>query len=66
MPVTFLFIPDEEVGSPSTRALIETGAVDLSGLLSDIRPAGEAAKAYPAALLDSDCLKMALDWRTPQ
>jgi glutamate carboxypeptidase len=26
IPVTFLFIPDEEIGSPSTRALIETEA----------------------------------------
>src|SRR5690606_3182316 len=26
LPVTFLFIPDEEVGSPSTRALIEAEA----------------------------------------
>lgn len=63
MRVAAEWTPDDLV---STRALIETGAVDLSGLLSDIRPAGEAAKAYPAALLDSDCLKMALDWRTPQ
>lgn len=26
LPVTFMFIPDEEIGSPSTRALIETEA----------------------------------------
>ena len=26
LPVTFLFIPDEEIGSPSTRTLIETEA----------------------------------------
>ncbi|HTU94382.1 MAG TPA: M20/M25/M40 family metallo-hydrolase [Solirubrobacteraceae bacterium] len=26
LPVTFLFIPDEEIGSPTTRALIETEA----------------------------------------
>ncbi|GIT48160.1 MAG: hypothetical protein Ct9H300mP14_00880 [Gammaproteobacteria bacterium] len=26
VPVTFMFIPDEEIGSPSTRALIEAQA----------------------------------------
>ncbi|MBX7497079.1 chlorophyll synthesis pathway protein BchC [Qipengyuania sp. 6B39] len=47
----------------STRAMIDAGALDLSGLVSDIRPAAEAEEAYPAALLDPDCLKMVLDWR---
>lgn len=47
----------------STRALVDSGALDLSGLVSDIRPAVEAPEAYPEALLDPECLKMALDWR---
>ena len=46
----------------STRAMIDAGALQLDGLVSDIRPASEAEKAYPAALLDPDCLKMVLDW----
>ena len=46
----------------STRALIETGALDLSGLITDIKPAEEAERAYPAAFLERDCLKMVLDW----
>lgn len=47
----------------STRAMIEAGALDLSELVSDTSPATEAERAYPAALLDADCLKMVLDWR---
>ena len=46
----------------STQALIETGAVSLDGLITDIRPASEAEKAYPAAFTEIDCLKMVLDW----
>lgn len=47
----------------ATRALIESGALDLSGLVSHVRPATEATSAYPAAFLEPDCLKMVLDWR---
>lgn len=46
----------------STRALIESGALDLTGLVSHQRPAEEAPDAYPEAFLDTDCLKMVLDW----
>jgi 3-hydroxyethyl bacteriochlorophyllide a dehydrogenase len=46
----------------STRAMIDTGALDLSGLVSHQRPAEEAPDAYPDAFLDADCLKMVLDW----
>ncbi|MGF1549891.1 MAG: chlorophyll synthesis pathway protein BchC [Sphingomonadaceae bacterium] len=46
-----------------TRALIEKGALDLGGLVSDIRPVEEAAEAYPYAFSDSRCLKMVFDWR---
>jgi 3-hydroxyethyl bacteriochlorophyllide a dehydrogenase len=50
----------EDLGK--TRALIETGKLDLSGLITDVRPAREAEEAYPAAFFDRDCLKMVLDW----
>ncbi|MEL6878850.1 MAG: chlorophyll synthesis pathway protein BchC [Pseudomonadota bacterium] len=46
-----------------TSDLIETGQLDLSGLVSDRRPADEATSAYPHAFGDPDCLKMVLDWR---
>jgi bacteriochlorophyllide a dehydrogenase len=47
----------------SVHALIETGALDLSGLISCIEPAANAADAYPTAFEDPNCLKMVLDWR---
>ena len=46
----------------ATGAIIESGALALDGLVSDIRPATEAEQAYPTALLDAGCLKMVLDW----
>lgn len=47
----------------SVHALIETGALDLSGLISRIEPASQAHTAYPEAFENPDCLKMVLDWR---
>jgi bacteriochlorophyllide a dehydrogenase len=47
----------------SVHALIETGALDLSGLITAIEPAANAATAYPVAFENPDCLKMVLDWR---
>jgi bacteriochlorophyllide a dehydrogenase len=47
----------------SVHALIETGALDLSGLITTIEPAANAATAYPEAFENPDCLKMVLDWR---
>ena len=46
----------------STQALVETGALDLDGLISHVQPASEAESAYPAAFNEPDCLKMVLDW----
>jgi 3-hydroxyethyl bacteriochlorophyllide a dehydrogenase len=46
----------------ATRALIESGALDLGGLISNRRPADQAHDAYPQAFDDPDCLKMILDW----
>lgn len=47
----------------ATRTLIEGGALSLHGLITDVRPAEEAAEAYPYAFTDARCLKMVLDWR---
>ncbi|MDJ0978580.1 MAG: chlorophyll synthesis pathway protein BchC [Erythrobacter sp.] len=45
-----------------TRELVESGRLDLAGLISTRRPAVEAEDAYPQAFDDPDCLKMILDW----
>jgi bacteriochlorophyllide a dehydrogenase len=47
----------------SVHALVQAGSLDLSGLISSIRPAADAAEAYPEAFEDPACLKMVLDWR---
>jgi bacteriochlorophyllide a dehydrogenase len=46
----------------ATRALIESGALTLDGLVSHSAPAAEAATVYPKAFSDPACLKMTLDW----
>lgn len=46
----------------SVHAMIETGALDLSGLISRVAPASQAQTAYPEAFENPDCLKMVLDW----
>lgn len=46
--------------------LIGSGLLGLDGLISHVRPAAEAADAYPAAFGDRNCLKMVLDWGTAQ
>ena len=43
-------------------ALVEAGRLRLDGLVSHVRPAAEAAEAYPIAFEDPACLKMVLDW----
>ncbi len=45
-----------------TLSLVETEKLDLAGLISDTRPADQAADAYPQAFEDPACLKMVLDW----
>lgn len=45
-----------------TRALIECNRLDLAGLVTNRRHAGEAREAYPQAFDDPACLKMVLDW----
>lgn len=45
-----------------TKALIEAGSLNLSGLVTNRRPAADALDAYPQAFSDPACLKMVLDW----
>lgn len=47
----------------ATRTLIEAGALSLTGLITDERPATDAAAAYPRAFEDPACLKMILNWK---
>lgn len=46
----------------ATRALIESGALSLSGLITHTRQASDAPEAYRTAFEDAACLKMILDW----
>jgi bacteriochlorophyllide a dehydrogenase len=46
----------------ATRALIESGALSLSGLITHTCPASDATAAYQLAFEDASCLKMILDW----
>jgi 3-hydroxyethyl bacteriochlorophyllide a dehydrogenase len=47
----------------ATRALVDTGALSLAGLITHRRPAEAATGAYETAFGDPDCLKMILDWK---
>ena len=46
-----------------TRSLIEAGVLSLDGLITNIEPAKNVAKAYDKAFNNPNCLKMVLDWR---
>lgn len=46
----------------AVTAMIEAGSLSLDGLISHVRPAADAADAYPAAFTDPECRKMVLDW----
>ncbi|NBZ86420.1 chlorophyll synthesis pathway protein BchC [Stagnihabitans tardus] len=46
----------------ATRALIESGALSLAGLITHRSKAAEAPAAYDTAFNDPACLKMILDW----
>jgi 3-hydroxyethyl bacteriochlorophyllide a dehydrogenase len=50
----------------ATRALIESGALSLSGLVTHRADATDAAASYETAFTDPDCLKMILDWSAVQ
>jgi bacteriochlorophyllide a dehydrogenase len=45
-------------------ALVASGALSLTGLISHFSDASDAEEAYRAAAEDRDCLKMTLDWRS--
>lgn len=46
----------------ATRALVESGALSLDGLITHTSKAAAAATAYDTAFTDPSCLKMILDW----
>ena len=46
----------------ATRALVESGALSLDGLITHRKPANAADAAYRTAFADPACLKMVLDW----
>ena len=46
----------------ATRALIESGALSLAGLITHRASAKDATGAYTTAFEDASCLKMILDW----
>ena len=47
----------------STRALVESGALSLSNLITHTFNAADASDAYEIAFSDPGCLKMILDWK---
>ncbi len=47
----------------AVKALAESGALSLDGLVTHRQEAAEAASAYRTAFNDPSCLKMILDWR---
>jgi bacteriochlorophyllide a dehydrogenase len=53
------FRPEDVV---AITALIGSGALGLTGLVTHERPAADAPDAYPQAFGDPACLKMVLDW----
>jgi len=46
----------------ATRALVESGALSLAGLITHQAPANQAETAYRTAFEDPACLKMILNW----
>jgi 3-hydroxyethyl bacteriochlorophyllide a dehydrogenase len=47
----------------AVKALIESGQLNLDGLITHRQAAGDAPSAYRTAFTDPSCLKMILDWR---
>jgi 3-hydroxyethyl bacteriochlorophyllide a dehydrogenase len=46
----------------ATRALVESGALSLGGLITHSSSSADAPGAYETAFQDSSCLKMMLNW----
>ncbi|MEO1640918.1 MAG: chlorophyll synthesis pathway protein BchC [Pseudomonadota bacterium] len=55
------WVPDDMV---ATRALVESGTLELADLITHQRPAEAADTAYATAFTDPACLKMILNWGT--
>jgi 3-hydroxyethyl bacteriochlorophyllide a dehydrogenase len=49
----------------ATRALVESSALSLGGLITHSSSAADAPEAYQTAFQDSSCLKMMLNWEKP-
>jgi 3-hydroxyethyl bacteriochlorophyllide a dehydrogenase len=47
----------------AVKELVETGKLNLDGLITHRQVASDAASAYRTAFTDPSCLKMILDWR---
>ncbi len=47
----------------ATRALLDSGALSLAGLITHQSAVADAKAAYQTAFEDSACLKMILDWK---
>lgn len=47
----------------ATRALVESGTLSLSGLITHQQSGATAPDAYRTAFEDAGCLKMILDWK---
>jgi 3-hydroxyethyl bacteriochlorophyllide a dehydrogenase len=45
------------------KRLMESGELNLDGLITHRQEAGDAPSAYRTAFSDPSCLKMVLDWR---
>ncbi|MEL7213974.1 MAG: chlorophyll synthesis pathway protein BchC [Pseudomonadota bacterium] len=52
--------PDDLI---ATRALVESSALSLGGLITHTNKAADATAAYEQAFTDPACLKMILDWK---
>ena len=53
--------PDDMI---ATKALVETGTLELADLITHQQPATDAPQAYETAFTDPACLKMILNWGT--
>jgi 3-hydroxyethyl bacteriochlorophyllide a dehydrogenase len=53
----------KEADLAAVKALVESGALSLAGLITHRRAAAQADEAYRTAFGDPACLKMVLDWR---
>jgi len=47
----------------AVKALVESGRLNLDGLITHVSAAADAPSAYRTAFTDPACLKMILDWR---